>query len=105
MLDFQQLIKYIVYLFARIKYLNVFRNTNYNNMKNLLFQQEDVKVTDLSNDIIGSNFSVTDGNTYFETSEKPHLDYESLKEELFRWQEFKDDEMRWEAKNQTENEF
>jgi len=71
----------------------------------ILFQMHDVTVLDLFHPVIGSLYSVSDGETTYQTSTLPHLDYESLKEELFRWQEFKDDEMRWEAKNQTQNDY
>ncbi len=74
-------------------------------MKTILFKQEDVKVTDLSNDIIGNNYSVEDENTYFETSEKPYLEYETLKQMLFEYQEMKDNDMQYESENMTEDDI
>lgn len=74
-------------------------------MKTILFKQDDVKVTDLSNDIIGNNYSVEYEDTYFETSIKPQLDYESLKNALFEYEEMKNEGMRYDTDNHTENDF
>lgn len=71
----------------------------------IIFKHEDLIVKDLSNDIIGNNYSVEDENTYFETSIKPQLDYESLKDELFKYEEMKNEGMRYDTDNHTENEF
>lgn len=71
----------------------------------IIFKQDDVIVTDISNDIIGNNYSVEDENTYFETSVKPQLDYESLKNALFEYEEMKNEAMRYDTDNHTENDF
>lgn len=71
----------------------------------IIFKQDDVKVTDLSNSIIGNNYAVEDENTYFETSVKPQLDYESLKNALFEYEEMKNEGMRYDTDNHTENDF
>lgn len=65
----------------------------------IIFKYEDVIVKDLSSDIVGNNYSVEDGETYYETSKKPHLDYESLKHSLFEYQEMKNEDTTWEAEN------
>lgn len=85
--------KIVLYLYHAIKQMAI------------IFKQDDVKVTDLSNDIIGNNYSVEDENTYFETSVKPQLDYESLKNALFEYEEMKNEGMRFDTDNHTENDF
>lgn len=71
----------------------------------IIFKQDVVIVTDISNDIIGNNYSVEDENTYFETSEKPYLEYETLKQMLFEYEEMKNEDMKYDTDNHTENDF
>ena len=71
----------------------------------IIFKQDDVIVKDLSNDIIGNNYSVEDESTYFQTSTKPQLDYESLKNALFEYQEMKDEDIRFYTDNHTEDDI
>lgn len=71
----------------------------------IIFKHEDVKVTEKNCPIMGVSYTVQDEDTYFVTNTKPQLEYESLKQSLFEYQEMKDEDMIWEAKNNTENEF